>query len=143
MAQGKSRKFIKTFLNVPRWIGVDQLAAAGSTIKSLAKTLITVKKPQFEETFEEAVKRMGLTEKDLEAKQKNLLILAMIYLVSAIGMLAYGWFLFSKGYFLATVSAVSLSVLLAAFFFREHFWYVQIKNKRLGYSFKEWLHSII
>ena len=143
MAKGKSRKFIKTFLNVPRWIGVDQLSAAGSSIKSLFYSLTTIKKPQFEETFEEAVKRMGLSEEDLAIKQKNCLIISIIYLLSALGMLIYSYILFAKGFFLATVSAVSLSVLLSSFFFREHFWYTQIKNKKLGYTFKEWFNSII
>ena len=142
MAQGKSRTFIKTFLNVPRWLGVSQLAAAGSSIKSLAVSLVTVKQPKFQETFEEAVTRMGLSEEELAKKQKICLITAIIYLVSSISMFGYMFYLFYCGFMLATVSAAALTVLLAAFFFKEHFWYTQIKNKRLGFTAMEWFKSL-
>ena len=117
MAQGKSRKFIKTFLDIPRWMGVSQLVAAGASIKSLAKAMMVIKQPKFEETFTEAVNRMGLSVDDLEKKQKLCLVFSLVYLASAIFMFCYMFYLFNSQMILSAVSAFALTVLLLAFFF--------------------------
>ena len=142
MAQGKSRKFIKTFLNIPKWTGSAYLLSSARSIKSLAKSLFTVKKPEFEETFEEAIARLNLSEEALQKRQKNYLITAACYFICAVFMFAYMIYLIKLQHIMASISALSLTLVLLAFFFRDHFWYTQIKQKKLGLSFSDWLQHL-
>jgi intracellular multiplication protein IcmV len=142
MAQGKSRPFIKNFMDLPRWAGVSSLKAGGQSIKSLAKSLFIVKRPEIEETFEAAVKRLGLTEESIAHRQRWYAITATIYLVAAILMLVYCAHLFWLGHHLSLITSVALTAVLLSFFFRDHFWYTQMKNRRLGFTFKEWVQSV-
>lgn len=141
MAQGKSRRFIKNFLDVPRWAGVDTIKHAGKSIKSLAKSLFTVKQPEFNETFDEAITRLKLSEEDLSKRQRMYGITAGVYFVSACLMLVYCVHLLMLGHHMSMVTTFALVMLLLAFFFRDHFWYTQMKHRRLGFTFKEWLSA--
>ena len=142
MAAGKSRKFIKTFLDIPRWTGAAHLAASYKSIKSLARSLFTVKEPEFNETFAEAKARLKLTDEMIAKRQKGYFITSMVYLVCSLAMLGYAFHLFNKQHLMAGVSSISLTLVLLSFFFRDHFWYTQMKNKKLGMTFNDWLRSI-
>ena len=141
MAQGKSRHFIKTFLNVPRWVGVSELVNVGKSIKSLGKSLFVVKQPERIETFEQAIERLHLTEADIKNRCKWSRITAFIYFLAALVFLGYGVHILLLGHYMSFVTTMVLTVLLLTFSFREHFWYTQMKHRRLGFTVKEWFKS--
>lgn len=95
------------------------------------------------ETFEEAVKRMRLSEQDLEDRKKLFLRQTLIYLGVAFLVAGYGVYLA----FQQSLMGMSLSLVVAAlsfsYAFRSHFWLFQVKQKKLGCTFKEYLNSSV
>ena len=137
------RHRLKRFVDVSAWLGTAEIKRNTGNLKQLAKMLFTVKKPEVNETFEEAVKRYNLTEADLEQKQKHYLITSSLCFALFLGILSYTVYLFSVGHYMSFVMSAMVSLLASAFFFKEHFWYTQIKHRRLGFTFFEWFKSIL
>ncbi len=96
------------------------------------------------ETFDEAVKRYGLSEKDIAARMKSYFMVAVICAI--LGAAAFLWMFylfFLEGMFLSGLVALALSVLMFSYAFREHFRYYQMKQRRLDCTFQEWLSHLL
>jgi intracellular multiplication protein IcmV len=137
------KKVLKSFVDVPRWIGFSSLRATGSQIGGMARNLFSTAKPQFEETYEEAVQRMQLSEEALQKRMTTFFRMAVLYFVIGLCLLVYTGVLFFYGHLTSTMLSLVLSFVLFTFAFREHFWYTQMKLKRLGCTFKEWFAYLI
>ncbi|MES2203765.1 MAG: type IVB secretion system protein IcmV [Pseudomonadota bacterium] len=141
--QPKKRGFFRglanTFFDVPRWVNAKQYVQTNKTLYAKIKDVFRIAKAQREETFEAAMHRMNLTEQDLKermaANQRGIIIL-----LSFIGILClYGFFLMFKGAVAGTFVVLAVIALSAVRAFQYSFWNFQIKNRRLGCSFQEWL----
>lgn len=99
--------------------------------------------PGTPETFEQAIKRLGITEQGLEERKKMYGIQVIIYLLTGIGALIYAVFLVRAGEYMGMLMAFLAGGLAFAYAFRSHFWLFQLKQRRLGCTFKEWLSSSI
>ena len=139
-------KVAKPFVNFPHWMGWKQLSADSKGVVALAKSFFSLKKKKTirSETFDEAKSRLKLTEENLSARQKTFLQMAIAYLVMGLLLLAYTVYVIAEG---TTISGVILSLILTlsafAMSYREHLWYFQMKQRRLGCTFKEWLAFIL
>lgn len=136
------RRYARSFLDIPRWMGAEHLKRNARSIRSMLRGFSTVKKPELEETFEQAITRMGLNEQRLEERKAEFFRLAMIYLAAALGAFAYLLYLIFHGHYRALMLSLTLVIVLFSFFFREHFWYTQMKYRRLGMTFGQWLRSL-
>lgn len=134
------RKQLKSFVNVPRWMGAKDVGRTGHGLFKALKSIVAPA-PKYTETFEEACKRMNLDVSMLKARQKAFLQTAMLYLAMALGMIIYAIYLMAESHWHAAIISLSLTVILLTFAFREHFWYTQMKNKRLGMSVQDWLNA--
>lgn len=143
MAKTSMRQRLKRFVDVSTWLGTAEIKRNTGNVKQLAKMLFTVKKPEVKETFEEAVRRYNLSEKDIEQKQKHYLVTSLLCLAMMLAIISYTIYLFRTGDFMSFVMSLMVCFLAFAFFFREHFWYTQIKHRRLGFTFSEWFKSIL
>jgi intracellular multiplication protein IcmV len=99
--------------------------------------------PGTPETFEEAMKRYGLTEQRLEERKKMFGKQVIIYLLTGMGVLVYAVFLARAQEYMGMFIAFLVAALAFAYAFRSHFWLFQLKQRRLGCTFKEWLSSSI
>ena len=142
MAKHTMRGTFKRFFDVGSWLGVNEIKRNTGNLRDLAKSLFTVQKPERKETFQEAVERYQLKESDLEEKKDAFFKVAMLYFGACCCMLLYSIYLFIYGQYKTTFMALAFSCVLFSMFFRQHFWYTQIKHKRLGFTFTEWLFSI-
>ena len=106
------------------------------------KYLFVVRKPERKETFSQAVERYKLDEKILKERQKQFFFTAMVYLACCLSVLLYAIFLCINAHYKAMTIAFAFTFMLFSLFFREHFWYTQIKHKRLGFTFGEWFSSL-
>jgi intracellular multiplication protein IcmV len=139
MSNRKFGIFVRPIRDMRYWVGFDHLRYTARMITSLMGGLISRPKiTEHFETFEQVKKRYKLTENDLKTRQKALFQFFMIYFSFALAMLAYASYGFVHGYYAMGISSVSLTCMLLSFAFREHFWYTQIKNRRLGLTFKMW-----
>ncbi len=134
----------KTFLNPREWIGYDAIKDQTKTIWDILKALFTPAKPEREETFEQAMQRLELTEADVKTRGQTYFIYALSFLLLSIIAFFVDCYLLIyyhiiSGFFLG----LAVTLLLATQAFRFHFWYFQIKHRKLGCTFQEWRNGKI
>lgn len=140
----KKRGFFGSHFQFSRWMGYSDLKNNARGIKSLFKELSNQESGDFlKETFEEAASRLNLTNDQIVQRTMHFLKLAIFYFIAAFLIFCYGLYLyFSKDYIGAFMCLPVFSVLLS-FSFKEHFWYTQMKHRRLGFTAKEWFASLL
>lgn len=133
------RDFLKSFVNFPAWMGASHLKRTAVDIGKMSKELFTVQPVSVrEETFEEAVQRFRLTDADLAQRQRVFARLTALYLAIFFCLGIYAFYLWYRHDFLSVLMTFVLMMVTASFAFKEHFWYVQMRQKRLGLTPKEW-----
>lgn len=143
MSQGKGlRAYISRTFNVYQWAGAKSLIDSGSNIRSLFNSMVYVKKTKRNETFAQAVVRLGLTVADIKDKERQYKLTSSIFCVFFIFGLIYSYFLYRNKDSMTCFMGLSYSVLMFGFFFRESFWYMQIKKRELGKTVFDWLKFI-
>lgn len=142
VARGVGRA-VKPFVNVPRWMGWQNLKADQQRVGALAKSLMqSNKKPVIRETFEEAVARLNLTEEAISTRKRDLLRAALFYVFLAAVIFVYAlYLLFILKLVLGAAVAFMLVAVTLTLAFKQHFWYIQMKYRRLGFTFNEWVNA--
>lgn len=129
----------RTFFNPSAWIDVDALKTYNKTIGNILSGLFAPVKPMREETFDEAVQRLGLTELDVQNTAKNYRNFAYIFFILGVLVVIFGCYLlfhYATGHgFLLSIAAAALLLVQG---YKYHFWYFQIKHRKLGCTYKEW-----
>lgn len=129
----------KTFFDPSAWLGVNELSAYTRIIGATLKTTFTPAKPQRTETFEQALKRLNITDADLQHTAKNYRLYALIFAALGVAALLVGfYYLFHYGTFAGWILAMMMAMLFAVHAFRFDFWCFQIKHRMLGCTFDEW-----
>jgi intracellular multiplication protein IcmV len=129
----------KPFFNFRGWLGWDEIARNGSAIKNMASTLFEVKEPTRLETFEESLVRQQLTETDVLNKLKKFKQLFIIFFIASICLFTYALYMLISQAYISSLACFGLTAFLLAQTFRYHFWWFQMKHRKLGCTFKEWL----
>lgn len=132
---------IKPLVDLPRWLGWKQISANTANLKNIIVRLFVPQKATREESFDQAIVRLNLTEEQVQHRYKMFFYQLIFWLSFAVIILIYAIYLagrHSPHGFLACI-AISLVVLSQAF--RAHFWMFQIKQRRLGCTFREYLNG--
>lgn len=136
---------MKSNINVKAWTSWDTVKANTKTIGDITKDLKApdVRAPRKAETFETVVNKLGLSEVDVHARMRSHFFVAVV--CTLLGMVSFFWmiFLFTKGMYLSGLMAFSVSILMFAYAFSEHFKYFQMKQKKLNCTFKEWFSGFL
>jgi intracellular multiplication protein IcmV len=111
-----------------------------SLIDTIKKMFVPQKK-EASESFESAVKRMQLTEEDLQLKEISLWRLSVLMLTMSVFIWIYAIYQFFEGTWIACVISLVVMMIGLALAYRYHFWYYQIKTRKLGVSFFEWFRQ--
>ena len=138
------KKTAKNNTNVRGWSSWDTIKENARTVCGFVEDL----KPRAQNaipvqtTFEQMVSQYGLSESDLRSRMKTHFFVSVFCLI--LGCFAIGWmiFLLTKLMFLPALVAFSLAALMFAYAFREHFFYFQIKQRRLNCTPSEWFSSL-
>ena len=133
------RRFFGSITNVKRWVAVSDIKTYGSGIFGIAKRIFSPKNPDHTETFEEAQKRLNLTEQDLKKKEKQFLLMSIFYLFISLVLACYLFHLLLHGHISSVLMCFSIIVAVLAYALRENFWYMQIKKRKLGCNLKDWV----
>jgi intracellular multiplication protein IcmV len=128
-------------VRVDKWLGYEQIKDTTVRMRSILTTVMVPARPRFSETFEEAMIRLNLTEADLQKRQHEFTRLLIFFVGLATVVLGYALYLAFAGSFLPSLITFGLAFYCLTQAFRFHFWLFQIKNKKLGCTFKEWFHS--
>jgi len=131
-------RIFKRIINVRLWMDWDRLKSFNLYMISVIKNLFIPQKPNVTESFEAAKKRLNLSDAVILARQKGLLRLTILMLSCAFLLFIYAiYLLFLGGYRGSLISLVVMCIALVLAF-RYHFWYFQIKERKLGCTFHEW-----
>lgn len=136
------KKITKPFVDVGSWMGYSQLSDSTKKLYNGIKILfIPQPKPANTENFDEAVKRLGLTEEVVQQRKKEFLRLCLVYAVIGVLVLAYAIYLAWLRSPHGAIAGFAVSLLSFTQAFRYHFWWFQLREQRLGCTFREWLDS--
>lgn len=146
----KSNKFsrithvFKSIFNVRAWLDYDRVRAFSlylfNGIKKLfvPQPMIKSDSDEGNKLFAEKAANLHLSQEDLNDRAKGLYRLAILMCSIATCIFIYG--IYNLFYARYSAVIVSFTVMLVALVlaFRYHFWYFQIKQRKLGCSIKEW-----
>jgi len=136
------RGFFRSMVDVPRWVGYSEIKKSTKNLVGLAKAVFIPPKAEHNETFEEAVKRLQMNEDAVNKRMKQYLNMALVYMGVAVLLFAYMLYMLFHGHLLATMVSLVLTALSLTYALREHFWYMQMKRRKLGCTFQDWVGFI-
>lgn len=139
------KKGITAGWKVSSWVGTDQIKGNVGAIKDLASAAFianqkNAKAPK-KETFEQCLRRLGISEAALQKRIKNSGQIILMCSLLSIPMALYTLYMFYSGYYLSGFVCLMLTAVLLAYSFREHFNRFQMQQRRLGCTFQEWSQS--
>lgn len=130
----------RTFFNPSKWFGYALFEAQIQATIGLIRRLFIPAQATHQETFAEAVARQGLSEADLKKAHARYLLFTAFFLLVGLIFGGYGFYLLI---YYASVAGLLLSLAAAglclANAFRFHFMAFQIRHRKLGCTFTEWL----
>ncbi len=135
---GKAAKFL---VDVPRWMHIERTTEYSNSLFEIIKRIFIPRKAEIKENFETAVQRLNLSESALRQRQIYFRRIAYLFLIIFILILAYAIFLFVGYHFRAGFLAAVIAFIALAQFYRNHFWYYQMKQRKLGVTFREWFNN--
>lgn len=130
----------RPFFNFSLFLGLKELKGSYQNLSGMTKEAIkpVEKSAIVQETFEEAKSRFNLSEEDIAKRQQSFFRTSIGYLIGAVFLLGYLLFLLFTGVFLGVFIAFVLIFVALAFAYKEHFWYTQMRHRRLGLTFRDW-----
>lgn len=135
------RKTFSSGVNITGWMGLKQIKENSVLIKDLFNDTFSAEKKSATakvETFDQAVRRLGLTEADIQKRIKKSTQIIYFCGILSLPMLIYTLYMFNAEFYLSGLVCLMLTFLLFSYVFREHFNRFQLRQRRLGCSFKEW-----
>lgn len=138
---GSIKKILKPAVDVPRWIGYQQLTQISRSLLTLGKSFFIPAQAQRQESFSEAMSRLQLTESDLVQQHKTFTRLLIVWLFVFIFGFIYAAYTVLQQAWLGAIPTLALSAAALAQAFRYHFWLFQLKQRKLGCSVNEWFTS--
>jgi len=129
---------ITRIFNVKQWADWDRTKASTLYLANGIKKYLVPQRAKATESFATAVKRLNLSDTELLKRQHGLLRSCLIMLVFAFFMFFYSMYLLYTLKIKAFCLSFVVMMLALTFAFRYHFWYFQMKKRKLGCSFKEW-----
>src|SRR3989344_4521200 len=130
--QAVKGNFSSTF-NLGKWIGIDFIKGSANTLQGmytgLYKKPISPQIPNKEESFNDFMQKIGMSETDIKKRIGYSRKLLRVYLATGIAILGYTIFLMIEGEWFASVLTMVMLLLLSTFSFQEHLYYYQLKNQ--------------
>ena len=129
---------ITRIFNVRSWLDFDRLKAFTLYLVNGFKQMFIPQKKEAKESFEQALNRLNIDEKDLDEKKKSLYRLSLLMCSSAAVIFIYMSYQMVFGGIKAVILSFILMLIALVLAFKYHFWYFQIKERKLGCSIAEW-----
>lgn len=139
--ESRTVSLIRKVFNVRAWCDYDRMKIiTGYVLNAFKQLFIPDKKnpKNARKNFKNAVSEMRLSKTELNSQQKSLYRLALLMCFLALLLGSYGFYHLFAGAYRAFFVSIVLTALALVLAFRYHYWYFQIKEQKLGCSFKEW-----
>jgi intracellular multiplication protein IcmV len=128
----------KRIINIRMWADWDRVKSSTSYLVYGIAKLFTPQKKEASETFDGAMKRLHISEAAMHARQNALLRLSQWMIVFAFFVLCYSGYQVFYGSIKAAIVSLVVMMIALVLAFRYHFWYFQIKKRKLGCTVEEW-----
>lgn len=131
----------RTFFDPTSWIGYELIKVQSIWFWQIVKGVFVPAPANPEtppESFEQVVKRLQLTEKDLKNKELSYLLMALVLATVGIGCWGYSLYLLAEAHFAGCLLSLAVGAFFLGQAFRFHFWRFQIIHRKLGCTFAEW-----
>ncbi len=134
-------------LNPKQWLGIESLKQQTKVLSQTFKSAILLKDQEHSDhykpaSFEECLQHYQISEDDLKIKMRNSLWTAYFCLGLSVGTLSYMLYQFGHHMLLGALMCITLTLLLWVMALREHFYFFQMRQRRLGCTLKEWFSSL-
>lgn len=133
----------KSTFNISGWFGTKQVKDTNRTLVSLIKPVFGKEAEHEDESFEDAVARFGLNDKDLKQKQRGLTQYLIVYALGAVALMIYFLYLLFSAHFFVALLVLGVLGLLGCKAYQAHYYYYQIKHRVVGTTFKEWFQGTV
>jgi intracellular multiplication protein IcmV len=131
-------RMFASIINIRAWSDWDRMKAFTLYLTNGFKRLFVPQQNSGGESFDEAKNRLKLSDAELLIKQNALLRLSIVMVAFAFMVLVYMGYQFVYGSIKAGIISLVVTLIALILAFRYHFWYFQIKHRKLGCTFKEW-----
>lgn len=136
-------------INVRAWFDWERMKIFSSFVGNALRRLFMgelndAKKepsPALTESFNAAKNEFHLSDADLLIQEKSLRRLSALMTLLALLIFIYSGYHFIYGTFQAGAISLVIMLIALALAFRYHFWYFQIKTRKLGCSVQEWFRK--
>lgn len=142
----RTRSFITRIFDVRGWTDWDRGKSTIIFITDTIKRLFILqprKTTASTTSFNAAVKRYQLTPEQIEIKKIALWRLSMLMLTLGSLLSLYLIYQIIYGHILAILLSIVVTLIAFILAFRYHFWYFQMKQKKLGCTVREWFRQSI
>ena len=142
-----AKKGLISNFNFKRWIGIGMLKQSTNTVYELYKDLsfsgASKNTPAGQsQSFEDLMVKNGITEKELARRIRISFVTIVVYSLCLLLVLIYCVCLAVNGHYETSILSLILVFVLLSFIFKEHFNYFQMKQRRLGCTFKDWSNAL-
>ena len=137
-SESRIGRVIKRIFNLRSWLDWERVKVFGLYLKTAFKLLFIPNQATETESFAVAQKRLKLSDSELVERQAGLLRLSIILVIVGIAMLVYSVYLFYTASIKGGVLGLVLMLIALVLAFRYHFWYFQMKERKLGCTIREW-----
>jgi hypothetical protein len=141
----KRHLFAKTFLPIG-WLGqeIQGLKSFTRSVVNTVKSILTKQTAERQESFDEALARLGITKADAMKTASRYRVYAFVFAGLGILLFAYSFYLlFAYFTLIGWLLGLAATAYCLSQAFRFDFWAYQIKVQRLGVSFKEWKQHLL
>ena len=135
---GRIMKVLNAAFDVRKWSDFDRMKGFTLYLENGIKNLFIPRRQTAEQTFDEALRQYNVDEKALLKKRNGLFRLSLLMCFLALIFLCYSMYLAVSGSWHATLLSLVITMLALVLAFRYHFWFFQIKQRKLGCTFQEW-----
>lgn len=111
-------------------------------LKNISENTLNLDKSNEKMTFE-MLPSMGITEKQIQEAKRAFYVLTIIFVVGACLLFIYFLYLLFSSDLLVAVVSFCVMMVFWAHAFKFHFWYYQIKRRKLGCTVQEWYRDLI
>jgi intracellular multiplication protein IcmV len=126
------------------WMGLSVTVGVARMMRNIVVAIFMPWKagPKGEpETFEHAIERLGLSEEDIVARRRMFVQQAIFYTLLGFAVIASGVSLAFQHAIIGMLMTFLVSLIAFVNAFRAHFWYFQMKQRKLGCTLQEWLNG--
>lgn len=141
--RSKLRKIFSKVLNVRFWLDWERIKSFGGYLKESIEVLVTPASTGKSEDFKAALHQFHIGEDALLDKQRALFRLSLLMLFLAVLIFSYTIYQLTYGTYRAAVVSLVVMGLALVLAFRYHFWYFQIRQRKLGCTFREWYRALL